>query len=123
MSTTVNTVPVSWEGYTPLHYYASRWKRLEVTRFLLEHDAHLNAQTTSHETALYLASRMGHFEIVRLLVDVTVQGMAGQTPYQIATQNGYRDVAQLLLEHGAERIEKCGGDRSTNTCVSSSETD
>ena len=113
-------------GYTSLHY-ASCHDNPKVAQFLLEHGANLNAQTEDHETALHLALREGNIEIVRLLLDhradVTVQGMDGLTPYQVATQGGRHDVAQLLLEHGAERVGGHDEDRSTNTCVPSSESD
>jgi ankyrin repeat protein len=44
---------------------------------------------------------------VRLLLghgaDVHIRGAADQTPFQCATKRGYHEIAQLLLEHGAER--------------------
>ena len=115
---------VGWKDNTPLHH-ACYYGHVNVTRFLLEHNANSNAQTTDYETALHDASEQGYLEIVRLLVDhgadVTVQRKDGLTPYQVATRNGHKAVAQLLLEHGPERVGGHDEDRSTNTCVSSSE--
>jgi hypothetical protein len=112
-------------GYTPLHY-ASIHGHLKLTQLLLEHDPTLDAQTKNHATALYLALEQGHLEIVPLLLahgaDVTIQ-VNGLTPYQLATQNGHHEVAQMLLKHGAEGVGGRDEDRSTNTCVSSSESD
>ena len=112
---------VGSEDYTPLHY-ASCNGHLGVTRFLLEHGANLNAQTVDQKTALYIALEWEHFETVQLLLDhgadVTIQANR-LTPYQLATQNGLHEVAQMLLKRGAERVGR-DKDRSTNTCVTSS---
>ena len=116
---------VGWGDFTPLHY-ASCNGHLRVTRFLLEHGANLNAQSLDHRTPLYVASE-GRLDIVRLLLDhgadVTIQenGRNGLTSYQVATRVGHHDVAQLFLEHGAERVGGHDEDRSTSTCVPSSE--
>jgi ankyrin repeat protein len=44
--------------------------------------------------------------VVRLLIqrssDVHARDDEGLTPFQLASANGYDDVMQLLLEHGAE---------------------
>ena len=54
-----------------------------------------------------MASDEGYLEIVRLLLDygadVAARGSDDSTPYQLATRNGFDDIAKLLLEHGAER--------------------
>jgi len=107
-----NGAHVNAEGYndwTPLHY-ASHYGHLKFSQLLLGQGANLNARTNYQNTPLYLASEMGYLEIVRLLLDrgadVDVRGQYGLTsltPYQVATQRGHHDVAQLLLEHSAER--------------------
>lgn len=55
---------------------------------------------------LLVASRIGHFDAVRLLLrygaatDVTTDD--GQTPLLIATSYGYMDIVKILLSHGAD---------------------
>jgi hypothetical protein len=53
-----------------------------------------------------LASYHGELEAVRLLLahgaDMKIRHAGGLTPFQSATSQGYHDIAQLLLDHGAE---------------------
>ena len=96
------------KGCTPLHH-ASYYGHLELAQLLLEQGANLHARTINKDTPLCLASRQGYLEIVRLLLDhgadVNVRGADGLTPYQISTdsENGHYDIAQLLLERGANK--------------------
>ncbi|KAI0278214.1 hypothetical protein BGY98DRAFT_1096891 [Russula aff. rugulosa BPL654] len=87
------------------HVNAQERGNLKVVQLLLEHEATLNARSEANNTPVYLASREGHLEVVRLLLslgaDVHIEGLRG-TPFQIATQWGHHDIAQLLLEHGAK---------------------
>ena len=95
-------------GCTPLHH-ASYYGHLELAQLLLERGANLHARTIKKDTPLCFASRQGYLEIVRLLLDhgadVNVRGADSLTPYQISTdsKNGHRDIAQLLLERGANK--------------------
>jgi len=93
--------------WTPIHL-ASFDGHLSVAQLFLEHGANLHAPDKMGQTPLYLASRSGCLEIVRLLLDrgADVSVRAGLrekwTPFQVATRNRHHDVAQLLLEYGAE---------------------
>ena len=94
---------LNWE---PLHF-ASSTGNVKVAELLLEHEATLNAQSY-FGSPVYLASLSGQLEAVRLLgdrgADVHIRGLLDNlTPFQAATQHGYHDVAQLLLEYGAKR--------------------
>jgi ankyrin repeat protein len=57
-------------------------------------------------TALLLASRDGHLDAVKLLIevgaDVNLADPNGVTPLLMALTNGQIDVAKFLLEHGAD---------------------
>jgi hypothetical protein len=97
--------------WTPLHF-ASCYGYTKVTQLVLEHRADVNAQAFDNETPLFMASRWDRVKVVRLLLghgaDVHIQGrqLTGtvyQTPFQCATEHGHHEIAQLLLEHGAER--------------------
>jgi uncharacterized protein len=57
-------------------------------------------------TPLYLASYWGKLEAVRLLLahgaGMNILDDDSTTLFQTATRRGYHDIAQLLLDHGAE---------------------
>jgi len=61
---------------------------------------------TDSSTPLHLASRYGHFEIVRLLiehgVEVTSQNRGRRTPLHLASSSGSPKTVRVLIEHGAE---------------------
>jgi ankyrin repeat protein len=64
----------------------------------------------SGETPLHVASRRGHVEIVKLLLehgaDPNIRDMYGETPLHDAAYWGHADVVKLLLEHGADLSAK-----------------
>ena len=66
----------------------------------------MNVGDNDHSTPLYLASKMGHTEIVRLLLahgaDVHTRGEHHLTPFQVATMYRCDEVVELLLENGTE---------------------
>ena len=91
---------------TALHW-PSQEGHVEVVQLLLEHGATLNVQNTHNkDTALHLASLTGRLEVARLLLDhgadVHVRNIYGLTPFLVATEKKHDDVAQLLLDRGAE---------------------
>jgi ankyrin repeat protein len=57
------------------------------------------------ETSLFCASRSGHIEIVRLLIQrgatVNARNSVGATPLFDASLNGHKEVVQLLIDNGA----------------------
>ena len=86
-----------------------------VAKLLVKHGANVNSQKKDHETPLHLASCRRQLEWVRFLLDygadVHAKNSGGQTPLhqmlklvsEVAWDNeGFIDVAQLLVKHGAE---------------------
>jgi len=75
----------------------------------LDYGADVDAQLMNHNTPLHQASRHGHLEVVRTLLehgaDMQTRGEFDWTPFQMATFMGHDEVAQLLLERGAGEEE------------------
>ena len=62
------------------------------------------ASDTYGENSLHLAARNGHAAVLALMsgVDVNRRSKAGATPLWLACFHGHKQVAQLLLERGAQ---------------------
>jgi ankyrin repeat protein len=92
-------------GRTPLHLAANNGK-VDTARLLLDIGADLKARSKNQWTPLHTASYRGEIEVVRLLVErgmgVDAEDDEGKTAYQIALQEGWDDIAQLLSGHSAE---------------------
>ena len=91
--------PLSWASYEG---------HIDLVRLLLEHGANVNAQNNyDHSTALHRAVGNLRLDITRLLLDhgadVQIRGEDDLTPFQLATRTNQHDIAQLLLDRGAER--------------------
>ena len=99
-------------GKTPLSgtifygHSAQEESAVDVVRQLLEHGADPNdtgARSSSHSTLLHLASFYGWFEVARLLhkygAKADEKDEEGKTPFQIASEKGYHEIAELLSEH------------------------
>ena len=89
--------------WMPLHF-ASFGGNIKVVQLLLEHGGYLNVLSIADDSPLRLASSRRHLEVVRLLLDHGADVDLGPnlTSYQVATIKGYDDVAELLLEYGAQ---------------------
>ncbi|KAF6083677.1 ankyrin 1 [Phyllostomus discolor] len=54
-------------GYTPLHV-ASHYGNIKLVKFLLQHQADVNAKTKLGYSPLHQAAQQGHTDIVTLLL-------------------------------------------------------
>jgi ankyrin repeat protein len=92
---------------TALHY-ASLCGLLTIVKFLVaEHSQWVNARDPSRGlTSLHLASREGHMEIARFLVesgaDARAQDSNWTTPLHLASGRGHLEVARFLIERDAD---------------------
>jgi ankyrin repeat protein len=98
-------------GQTPLHQvldglndtYDTLDMFLDTMRFLLAHDADLDALDDNHATPLHVASHWGCVEGAQLLLEhsanVHLEDKMGRTPSQVATEDGNTNITQLLSEH------------------------
>ena len=116
------------DGYTSLHCAAFRGK-VEVARVLLDHGANVELETGGGETALHMVSRSEYnsqehsLGIAWLLLEhrADVNGRTSArkykfTPLHSAAFNGRLDIAQVLLDHGADaNLEAEGGETALHT--------
>lgn len=118
---------------TALHHAAINGKT-EMTRLLLSKGASTTARdfcdTGGGMTPLHYAAAGGHLDVIRLLVgsgaDINSPGTKGGTPLQTAAWNkreiavgllldlgaawnGSKEVAKVVVEHGADLAEDNGG--------------
>lgn len=97
---------------------ASGRGHLPVVLALLDAKADPNAcHTVKHESPISIAARKGHLDVIRALLAagasvsvrippcVDSRGSVGCTPLWAAAQNGFADVADLLLQQGADANE------------------
>ncbi|WP_264705551.1 ankyrin repeat domain-containing protein [Wolbachia endosymbiont (group A) of Gymnosoma rotundatum] len=93
-------------GYyeTPLHY-AVFHGNLEITEYLIEKGADVNARNRNSNTPLHLAIMKGKIDVVKVLLkhnaDVNAKNNEGKTALHYATDFNHRDLVELLLAHGA----------------------
>jgi len=76
-----------------------------VVELLLPHFATPEAQDSKEQTALHIAPKNGHEEVVKLLsanAQLELEDHNGLTPLILATRNGHRDVVEILLSVGAD---------------------
>jgi len=72
-----------------------------VVELLLNKKADVNARMdTDGATALYIAAKKGHAEVVKLLLankaDVNVRSTAGDKPIDVARLHHHSDIVKLL---------------------------
>ena len=84
---------------------ASRYGRIDVIMFLLEHGADINATTSEGSSALHVAVLLKHAQCLEFLlsckgIDKDIQDNRGNTPLMVAAERGFHRFVHLLLTHG-----------------------
>ncbi|XP_050397840.1 poly [ADP-ribose] polymerase tankyrase-1 [Patella vulgata] len=101
----INCRDTQGRNSTPLHL-AAGYNNVEVSEFLLENGADVNAQDKGGLIPLHNASSYGHVDIAQLLIKfdtcVNAQDRWGFTPLHEAAQKGRTQLCALLLAHGAD---------------------
>ena len=92
---------------TPLHYAAFCGLYDIAKTLAIEHPQDVNSQSIhSRASPLYLASRGGHEDLARMLIehgaDVSAQTTDRWTALHEASENGHMNVARLLIDFGAD---------------------
>ena len=91
---------------TPLHYAALCGLDVVVKSLIAQHSPNLDTRCFDHKsTALLLASRRGHVEAIRVLLDndadANGRNRFKSTPLHLASTRGHAEAVRLLLERGA----------------------
>ena len=92
-------------GMTPLLRWSDFGYALGA-RMLIDANANLEHRTDDGMTAVHLAARGGHAELVALLaeagVPLDVQDVRGMTPLMLAAEQNKEDLVKTLLAHSAD---------------------
>jgi ankyrin repeat protein len=101
-------------GQTPL-YGAAKKGHYHICKFLIENGADVNAETMTGATPLYTAVEEGHLEICQLLIEFLADvnkcpngdwaaelNINQQSPLLLACIKNNTQIAELLLENGAD---------------------
>ena len=102
---------------TPLHYAAFCGLHDVAAFLIVEHSQDVNARGFDDaETPLHVASRRGHSDIARLLLehgaDANAHDGYKRNPLHLPSGTGLLDVARVLLDHGADPNGQ-NGDKNT----------
>lgn len=112
-------------GHCTALYAASSFSQVEVVRLLVQAGADANLADKHGWTPLFIASRQGDTEIVKLLlegvpqIDVNSADEDDQTPLYIAAYNGHAEIVNLLLEVGGAKVDKTDKDGNSPLIIAS----
>ena len=90
------------DNQTPLALASAENGGVEVLCLLIESGADLNSSDDKGWTSLCSASRFGHLDTVRLLLDYGADPNSLWPPLHLATSNGHLKIAGLLIQYGAD---------------------
>jgi ankyrin repeat protein len=101
-------------NWAPLHYAAMHSSIQIISRLINDPRIDANALTDFHETPLHIAAKANKLENCLLLMSAGVcidkRDCDQNTALHYATEYGYRDIVQALLENGASPlIKNCTG--------------
>ncbi|KAK9763693.1 hypothetical protein K7432_009404 [Basidiobolus ranarum] len=90
---------------TPL-MLASIENQPAIVESLLDHGAHIDASDNERQTSLILATRLGHQEVVRILLQRganpnLTMGPQNRTSLMIAIENEQNEIFNMLIQHEA----------------------
>jgi ankyrin repeat protein len=90
---------VNKAGWAPLHYAATSGQE-EITRYLLDNSAYVDAESPNLTTPLMMAARSGNIRVVKLLLDegavLTLKNQKHMNAIDFAKQFGHQEIADGL---------------------------
>jgi ankyrin repeat protein len=117
ITTCAQDVNISRKDWTPLQLASNRG-RLMVVQVLLTHHADANAADSRNWAPLHFASWHGRPTVARVLLEhgasVNFKTRYNETPLRLLSErDGNMEVAQLLLERGADPHLRCSTSRDS----------
>lgn len=97
-------------------FYCAESGRDSYAKRLVDLGAFLDQPDDEQQTPLFVASRLGHWKVVELLlntgqVNIEVEDKEGRTPLWWAASSGHEAVVRLLLERGVDAAVTGSGSR------------
>jgi len=91
---------------------ATQYRRYDICKFLINHNAYVNSRDWGNYQALHTAAYEGCLDICKLLIkndaDINVRTKDNNTPLLLAAERIYYKICKLLLDNGAMVNEKNG---------------
>ena len=97
-------LPDTVGGITINRYCSSGINAVQIAEYLIKKGAEINGKTETGATALYLAARNGHRDVVKLLLhhqaDPAIANQNGETAVDAAMKGNHSDILDLLRAAG-----------------------
>lgn len=91
-------------GITALHY-SCLYKYFNISKLLIENGADVNIKNKQKQTPLFIATCKNDYKTVKILIEkganINLEFMR-HTPYDIAFNKGFIEIAELLAKHNAK---------------------
>ena len=95
---------IDGKGWTPLHYAVTHLSYNSTKRLLKASLEGIDLENSEGETALHIAAKAGHVELVRLLVEIgkshvgSARSFDGMAPIHVAAKEGNHHLVQMFCE-------------------------
>ncbi|XP_057661221.1 uncharacterized protein LOC130896874 [Diorhabda carinulata] len=83
-------------GHTPL-YFSIYYKCKDMSKFLIQNDHSIFDEDCEKNTLLHIAAKTNEVEISKLLIELNVENIFGETPLYVAIYSNSKDVIEYLL--------------------------
>ena len=97
---TIKNVAIDKVGWSAIHYAASAG-HYDVVKFLIDHQANVDALSPNETTPMMLAARHGHIKVVKLLLDngadLSIKNQQNMTAIDFARQSNQDEIMDGLI--------------------------
>lgn len=104
----------------PLLYKAVEQQNTDMVRLLAAYGADVNKATPTRNTPLHLAAWLGNLHLVKILLeadaDKTLTNNDGNTPEDVARQQGNYEVANFIKHHNPKKLQRESTAKRARVC-------